>query len=212
MKLGCRKIVVGCDLNTQLPQNHEQFTGPACFKHAAPHHEHRVDMTIALLNDFGLVALNTFGDTAKFTRVSWKNKDDKVFSFQHCSQIDYLFVSHAVASSSEAVVCNLSRLWRSDHFPLTMKFKTERGFPTKAVRSQYAGWKPACAEDCTESFCEKMMDGKSEDPFGCIEKNFTISIFSEAIETSALEVEHTSRGQREAQLQIMPERSQESTR
>ena len=33
----------------------------------------RVNMTLSLLDDFGLAAINTFTDLPEFTRVDWKN-------------------------------------------------------------------------------------------------------------------------------------------
>ena len=75
---GCQTFVVGCDLNVQLPSSIGDLTGPACCT-LPDGADNRVNMTLSLLDDFGLAAINTFTDLPEFTRVDWKNKEVSFF-------------------------------------------------------------------------------------------------------------------------------------
>ena len=66
--MGCKQIILGCDLNSQLPANCDDLTGPACLFEVPQHHLQRVQMMLSLMSEFGLYAANTFTQKAEFTR------------------------------------------------------------------------------------------------------------------------------------------------
>ena len=68
---GCRILMMGCDLNSQLPPNIANITGGAVYNVAQVSHMQRVDEFLNICNDYGLRVVNTFGDSPQFTRKSW---------------------------------------------------------------------------------------------------------------------------------------------
>ena len=74
-ELGCRNLVLGCDLNNALPSGILRRTGHFVKDEPKEKHAARVDRFLKLLVDYEMYAANTFGDGDKsksFTRVPWK--------------------------------------------------------------------------------------------------------------------------------------------
>ena len=128
-----RTFVLGCNLNSQLPPNLYGCTGSTCYKSVSQDHLHRVDMAIALMQDFGLVVSNTFGGNSSRTIISWKKIDvnDASSVFKCSCQIDDLLASHAIATAP-AVVFDSDRVWRSDRFPLRLHIQMAGRFTLKS--------------------------------------------------------------------------------
>ena len=112
------------------------MVGEACYSEMDAKQTIRIDIVLALIKDYGLYVASTFTDRQLFTRIAWKLKHGRL---QHY-QIDFICASNALRDSC-VMVCNKDRMWKSDHYPLSMQISLHHKSKCAAPRTSMAGWK-----------------------------------------------------------------------
>ena len=189
---GCRILMMGCDLNRQLPPNIANITGGAVYNVAQVSHLQRVDEFLKLCNDYGLRVVNTFGDSPQFTRKSWGR-------YVFHTQIDYICVSQN-AVTTPVRIANSEKVWRSDHSPVGLTVSLERPPTQRTFRKSNSGWK-FTEPDGDVSFGKAVMTSlhmNSSDP---ADFNFSLLDVQNSLENIAARFPHRTANQRRADLQ-----------
>ena len=183
-------IVLGGDLNSQMPKHIPKITGASCYGVQDPSHDLRTDMMCALMKDFNMCCANTFMSDPAHTRKDWSSPP--IFY-----QLDYLCITHG-ASLMDLSVHNSEATWRSDHFPVAGTIRLDERLRGAAFRNTKTGWKPIEKKGYND-FKNLVMGSVN-----CDGPPATINEVQCIVETAAEWIPHTCRQERIRELKKAP--------